>query len=297
MICIADRLLDDGPITLRVGFPWHHDFEALGARVGMPLRMEGKDWLLGEDIIFRISGATRWVPPTISRFASHATALSRLRTLCHCLEMDVPEAGLAPLALHGEDLAYRRPLILDGASPLACVASQKVAMLVEGVWAQNQGEIDDAALGLIGLGPGLTPSGDDLLAGFMIGLIATLGPRHQFLEGHEVDFPGRQGMPGVIAVLARIILQYAATGTTQISNALLTHAVKGMGSESVHRLLHSLLHRDGAPEPTPAALKMATPGHTSGWDCLAGILVGVHLGLRFNETLSSDSLATIKTAV
>ena len=35
MICIGDRLLDDGPITLRVDLPWNLDFKALGVRLGM----------------------------------------------------------------------------------------------------------------------------------------------------------------------------------------------------------------------------------------------------------------------
>ena len=302
MICIADRHLDDGPVTLRVDFPWHLDIKALGARPCMPLRMEGEDWLLGEDILLRISGATRWVPPAISEFASRATVLWRLRTLCDCLNRDIPEAGLAPLVRHADALARGRPIILDGASHLAGVASQRARKLSEGVWARDQREIDDGVRGLIGIGPGLTPSGDDLLAGFMIGLIATLDSPDRASSGYQVEQPALPGLHHVIEALGRTILSHAARGTTQISNALLSHAVKGVGSDSVHRLLQALLQRDDAPELTPAALEMATTGHTSGWDCLAGVLVGVHLGLRLTEAPAVghdgfDSDVRLKTAV
>jgi hypothetical protein len=302
IICLADRHLDDGPITLRVDFPWHLNIKALGARAGMPLRVEGEDWLLGEDVLLRVSGATRWVPPAISGFASRSTVLRRLRILRHCLKRDVPEAGLAPLVWHADVLAQGRPVIFDSASLLARVATQRAAKLVQGVWARDEREIDDGVRGLIGIGPGLTPSGDDLLAGFMIGLIAVLDSRDRATEGHRLEQPALQGLHDVVAELGRTIIRHAAGGTTQISNALLSHAVKGVGSDSVHRLLQALLQRDDALEPTQAALEVATPGHTSGWDCLAGLLVGVHLGLRLAEAPAVgrdgfDCNAKLKTTV
>ena len=111
MICIADGRLDDGPITVRVDLPRHLDFKSLGVRLGMPLRMEEEDWLLGEEILLGISKAARWAPPAISGFASPAAVLRRLRTLCHSLERDVPEAGLAPLVRHAEALVHDNPII------------------------------------------------------------------------------------------------------------------------------------------------------------------------------------------
>ena len=137
MICIADRHLDDGPITLRVDFPGHLDFKSLGARVGMPLRMESEDWLLGDNLL-RLSEATRWVPPAICEFASRATVLRRLRELCRCLETDIPEEGLAPLVRYGDGLAHERPIILDGASPLVRAGTQSVRKLVKGTWTREE---------------------------------------------------------------------------------------------------------------------------------------------------------------
>ena len=295
MVCIADARIENGPITVRAALPRHLDFKALGVRLGMPLRMEGEDWILGDEILLRLSGAARWVPPAISGFPSHATASRRMSTLCHGLERDVPEAGLAPLVRHAEDLAHGGQIILGSVSDLVHIASQRVAKIVEGVRAGRRRQIDDGVRGLIGLGPGLTPSGDDLLAGFMIGLITT----SDLSDRAPKEWPPRRGLADLTAAIARTILIHATTGTTRLSNALLSYAVKGVGSDSVHRLLQALLQSNDAPEPTAAALKMTRTGHTSGWDCLAGILLGIHLGIRLSGTpaVSGDGFARLTTAV
>ncbi len=244
---------------------------------------------MGEDILLRTSGATRWVAPAVIGFASPATVIGRLGALRRCLERDVPEAGLAALARYAEDLGYGRPVFFDRrASHLTRVGVQRLTMLVDGVWALDQHQIDAGVRGLIGLGPGLTPSGDDLLGGFMIGLTAILDSPACGPETHQVGWSPREGLGDSVGELARTILRHAATETTQISCALLSHAVKGVGNDSVHRMLQALLQRDDAPEPSPTALKLTTLGHTSGWDCLAGILVGVHLGFRLRQTQTAD---------
>ena len=189
-------------------------------------------------------------------------------------------------------------MVLDGAGLLVHVVSRSVEKLVKGAEARDDRDIEDGVRGLIGIGPGLTPSGDDLLAGLVIGLIATNGSPDRTNYRHRVEGAATQGLSEVISALAGSIVRHAAGGTTQISNVLLSHAVKGVGSDSVHRLLQALLQRNDPPEPTQAALNLAILGHTSGWDCIAGILVGVHLGLCLRETPGAgrDGYARLKTA-
>ncbi|MCH7801960.1 MAG: DUF2877 domain-containing protein [Chloroflexi bacterium] len=61
---------------------------------------------------------------------------------------------------------------------------------------------------------------------------------------------------------------------------MLDHATRGIGSASVHRLVQSLLQLNGSLCPLEESLRVSNSGHTSGWDCLAGLLIGVHFGLR-----------------
>jgi hypothetical protein len=107
--------------------------------------------------------------------------------------------------------------------------------------------------GLIGLGPGLTPSGDDLLGGVLIALRGL----------------GRGRAAGV---LGRWVLSRARTRTNVISYALLAAAVRGEGSEALHEML-ALLWRPGTPGLRERLDKIAAIGHTSGWDALAGAML------------------------
>ena len=100
--------------------------------------------------------------------------------------------------------------------------------------------LEAEAQGLIGLGPGLTPSGDDYLGGMMVAL---------HVDGREPQ--------------ARALwrwLQPRLSRTTPISGAHLAAASAG----EAHEALHNALADPGA------AKQLQTLGHCSGWDALAG---------------------------
>jgi hypothetical protein len=105
-------------------------------------------------------------------------------------------------------------------------------------------EIDVAAL--LGRGPGLTPSGDDVLAGYLLGRRAFGAPDH---------------------VRAASVLR-AASRTTALSRALLSYAVDGWCLPQVRGLIASL----GRPRPEPAALQgLVAVGSSSGRALAAGV--------------------------
>lgn len=109
-----------------------------------------------------------------------------------------------------------------------------------------------AAQRLIGLGPGATPSGDDLLAGLLLTL-------------HYAQYPMRA---------LREIAQNART--TELGRALLRWAAVGRAREDVLLLLRDLFTRSGL-----AALARLESvlhyGATSGADLLAGIAIGLRV--------------------
>jgi hypothetical protein len=124
--------------------------------------------------------------------------------------------------------------------------------------ALEAGDVDRAAAagsGLVGLGPGLTPAGDDLLAGALAGL-ALLG-------GASAAGGGR--LAG--AILRRLPVER----TTALSAALLGHAARGEVADPAGALLVAL-GRGAAVEAAAAAL--LSVGHTSGTDLAHGILAG-----------------------
>ena len=111
-----------------------------------------------------------------------------------------------------------------------------------------------AARALIGRGPGLTPSGDDLLVGFSAALTAT---------GHPLARP-----------FARGVAEGARGATTDVAWTYLDHAARGEYAEHLHVVLRALLvGPDG--DLAMAVGRVLAWGATSGADALTGIAVAI----------------------
>lgn len=103
---------------------------------------------------------------------------------------------------------------------------------------------------LAGLGPGLTPAGDDFLSGVML----CLWLRH----------------PDPLAA-CRSILQVAVPRTTLLSGAMLQRAAAGECNADWHHLFHSVATGD-RDRSGVAAGRILAHGNTSGSDTVAGFL-------------------------
>jgi Protein of unknown function (DUF2877) len=118
---------------------------------------------------------------------------------------------------------------------------------------------DHAVAALLGRGAGLTPAGDDLVAGALAALRA-------------VGSPAADG-------LGRAVHALAPTKTTRLSAALLEAADVGAVVPEAAAVLRALAGVDsGSIEPTTR--RLVALGHTSGWHLAAGVLVGVTAALR-----------------
>jgi hypothetical protein len=111
---------------------------------------------------------------------------------------------------------------------------------------------------LIGLGPGLTPSGDDYVLGVATAC-ALLGPRARVAR----------------AAMARVI-DDGAHRTNDISHAALAHAARGRVRQSLVDLATALADGDRSTTAFRADRVLAI-GATSGTDILAGLLAGLSL--------------------
>ncbi len=118
-------------------------------------------------------------------------------------------------------------------------------------------DLAGVATALGGLGPGLTPSGDDALAGILLARRALGGPG---LEAWLVEVAG-------------------GVRTTSVARGLLDWAARGQSVEPVHDLLGALAAGDGAGAVRHVA-DLARLGHTSGADLLHGLALGLGLGVR-----------------
>ena len=141
------------------------------------------------------------------------------------------------------------------------VAERALAAAADFVHGWRSGDpeaVSLAAMRLSGLGPGLTPSGDDLLAGFLIG-VASAGSHTE------------PALTDAVALATR-------GRTTDIAAARVRHAASGLIEERIEDILAALLTGDGT-DLESAVERAATWGHTSGVDTLVGLFVGLRLGL------------------
>ncbi|MEV4169801.1 DUF2877 domain-containing protein [Nonomuraea sp. NPDC049709] len=117
-----------------------------------------------------------------------------------------------------------------------------------------------AAEQLVGLGPGLTPSGDDVLAGLLVAL------------RHLGTAAGVDRAVWLADWLAATVTFDARTRTTPISATLLHCAARGEASPEVIAVLRGVAGRQALD---PALRRLHRLGHTSGADLAQGIAIGV----------------------
>lgn len=248
-ICIGPPGLGAGPLNLRcqVARP---DWPAWGLREGAAVFIGAREICVPPNLSIALADAAVWRPP-----APGAWSLSSLGTglvaLDALLPERVPAQGLGVLAL-----APARGTPLDA---VAAAARGPVAALMRSLrraLARDPGlstpSVPDLQA-LIGLGPGLTPSGDDLLGGALVAL---------HLLG-RVDLRD---------ALWKSLRAYAEAECNAITRAHLGAAAQGLGGAALHAVLNDLLTGTTVALPRRLAAIEAI-GHTSGWDALAGAVL------------------------
>ncbi len=176
-------------------------------------------------------------------------------------------AASVALHTHLEQRSGRLPA--DLVAPATIVAGGLVDGDVEVVRA--------TAAELIGCGPGLTPSGDDVLAGVLAGLRA--------LSSAVGD---ARRLTATLDAVGPDLVRQATGRTTGVSLALLDHAARGEVAAPAGDLLHALAaHTPCTTGPATTDLGAATDrllavGSTSGRDLAIGLLAAadrlVHRG-------------------
>jgi hypothetical protein len=198
-----------------------------------------------ETVGFDIAGLHPWRPPRSARAA--AAGLGRAaRDLVAVLRRPVRPAplGLGRLLLgHAPDFPLDRAVDPVMALAAACDADDPTAVVA-------------AADALLGLGPGLTPSGDDFVGGVLCA---------RNWAGTRADDWSRA---------AALVIERARTRTHPISVALLEDLAAGEGHEPLHDVVDALIRRDER-RALAAVEQLGALGHSSGWDMLTGLLVGI----------------------
>lgn len=248
--CAGPPGLGSGPLNLLCDLPVTMDWAARGLRPGAAIGIGGKAIDLGRGLVLTLDSARVW-RPTPSGPWSRESLGEGLRALDRLTAVAMPTAGLA---------RFLRP-DAAAASPEARRAAPNVAILH--AWLRGAPESNtsppysvlEAATGLLGLGPGLTPSGDDFLGGLLVAL--------------------RLLNRGALAARLWAGLEAAAARRSlELSVAHLRAAAAGRGSAALHAALNALVTGRAGDLPTVLE-RIEAIGHTSGWDALAGAVTAL----------------------
>jgi hypothetical protein len=125
-----------------------------------------------------------------------------------------------------------------------------------------RGDVHRAVAALLGRGTGLTPAGDDLVAGVLAALRAVGSPAADDLAEHV-----RALAPVATSRLSAALLDAADLGAVVPEAAAVLRAVAGVEA--------SAGNDDGPARLEAAVARLVGVGHTSGWHLAAGLLVGL----------------------
>jgi hypothetical protein len=124
--------------------------------------------------------------------------------------------------------------------------------------------------GIVGVGEGLTPAGDDVIVGVLAGLDAAR-------EASRAAAGRRQRLLAA--------LEKGAVATTRLSAQMLDAAGAGLYAEPVLGVLHALVRQPpSAPELRRAVAALLATGHRSGADTLRGIRAALEGPARARRT-------------
>lgn len=247
--CIASAGLAVSPLTLISAAPETTNWRASGVRQDDRVSVSNDLLTVGARFAFDLLGGRDWRPdplPSDWRAADLARGLNTFRDAC---AGHVPNDGLGRFI-------YQRPAQF-APHAIAKTAQAPIERLTQ--WAHqairspdNPPPIDaEQIASLLGLGPGLTPSGDDFVGGMMIALCGL-------------------GETALCRQLWAASQPLAIEAGNPIALAHLAAASEGLAHIALHQTLAAIIEgRIGCVRASTASINRI--GHTSGWDAMAGM--------------------------
>lgn len=249
-------------------------FQAGGLRPGMEFWVQRKRLVLGDRVAVDLANAVVWEPSAI------CLGQALRRGSGQALPLPVVNAGFRRLlaALKSPEtaqgLGQTIPLIaaLASGSDLPPTFTQDlfvaralgpITRVARACLGRDMRRIAGESERLVGLGPGLTPSGDDHLGGLFF-------TAHHLRAAYPTEFSWGAGP--VLDFLLR-----ARPLTNRISHTILSDCAQGHGPEPLHDLVNSLLQAEPAGCLLRNVDRLTGIGHTSGWDMLSGALTAMLL--------------------
>jgi hypothetical protein len=237
---------------------------------GAPFFVEGLKLIINQGITYEIGNVAVWSPPKpdyipepsalVDHFeffvsqldCSQARGFGQFMPVIQALWQDMPFP----------DLHYTDP-ILQFAQP-------KVLNMAKACLEGNSSLILEQAEMLVGLGAGLTPSGDDFLGGILFA-IKILQTYYYNTAVPSLHFP----------------IEHYGSRTHPISLSLLKDLADGSAVEPLHQIINNLLAGTSVNSINSYVSRLTDIGHSTGWDLLTGLITGLLVTRRNDYSNSS----------
>jgi hypothetical protein len=158
--------------------------------------------------------------------------------------------------------------VAERAAALPEVEADRLHGLIDRLRLRDQASAAAAAHGLLGLGAGSTPTGDDLLAGLFSGVR---------LLGSALGDPAAERVMKLADDVGRDVVAASDRATAAVSAALLRHAVRGEVCRPAGRLLVALAREPRGHVLSDAVDGLLAVGSSSGRDLALGLLAASDL--------------------
>ena len=252
-------------------------FKTIGICDGMEVAQNNK-FLIGDKYeINDFDDIKRWAAPERPEFSSVVeleTIMLNLRILRDTIYTSPSREGLVPLLENVELMGSIDLFLKSPEKGFVEKARPGIEQTMWGIYSYDIKAVEQCSKSIIGLGPGLTPSCDDFLAG----LILSLKIGNEILRGNGHD--GEK----YFNEIAQTIYKNAIDKTTIFSLNMLREACDGIGPVAAIDLIYSLLTKDPdeVSDNTKVLIKM---GETSGADTAIGIFYGIRFLVSRLENL------------
>lgn len=235
------------------------DFQALGVARGMDMQGTWPTFEIpGAAIRLELGRAWSWSPRLrVGTIDAGAPAVrARVELAAGIVAARATQVGFAQCVslLRRSDVDRTEGHLAGLENPSARAGLVAIEALRAAVAGDDEPGAFAAADELVGLGDGLTPSGDDVLVGLSAALRAA---------GHPLAEP-----------LSRHAAERSTARTTDVARAAHEHAAHGEYAERLHEVLEALAHGDDAALRLRVERALAW-GASSGADALLGMLIGL----------------------
>ncbi|MFQ5840035.1 MAG: DUF2877 domain-containing protein [Candidatus Methylomirabilales bacterium] len=228
------------PFALQVAGPFARDLHGIPRIEGAPLYKEGNHLEIPGCLRLSWNTASYYQSPPMSRGHVDLEALDR---------------ALQTFAIEGHRGGFR-------AIPIAQTAA---AAIRDALRDREGNKLLTASQRILGLGPGLTPSGDDFLVGCLKGLWLLAGSDPRLYD--------------VIDALQSGLEPFLFDRTTRVGAEFLRHALHGQFAEILDRAAGALLGLAPPEASLSAVSQLIAQGETSGTDTALGLLTGLEATL------------------